>query len=105
MALEQYRSGSLAARQANKFAASVDAQASVAIAKLAAIHQVQCAKVDAAGSVTQRALTGAAFVTHVEQTLAMSQPAASGRLAQIADLGALALSQIVMDTVSDLRQV
>jgi hypothetical protein len=47
----------------------------------------------------------AALLSSLEQQLALSVPAASGRLAAIADVAAFALTEVVADTPSMLRRI
>ena len=106
--LEQYGTGALAGglpRRAGRAVTQVRGVTSVALAQVEAKAEIQAAKVDAVSLVTQRALQGVAFVSQVEQQLAQAVPLAASRLQAIGDIGALGLSQIVMDTANDLRRI
>ncbi|HEX2903372.1 MAG TPA: hypothetical protein VHO01_07925 [Jatrophihabitans sp.] len=83
----------------------ITTSAGLAVVRVNARADVQACKVDAASAVTQRALQGAAFVSQVEQQLALAVPLAASRLQAIGDIGALGLTQLVMDTINDLHRM
>ena len=56
-------------------------------------------------AVTQRGLQGVAFISQVEGQLGQTVPLAVTRLQAIADIGALGVGQIVMDTANKLRRL
>jgi hypothetical protein len=66
--------------------------------------EVQVATVDAMSYVGRRAMQDVALVSQLEQQLALAVPMASGRLAAIADVTALALTDVVADTARKLRR-
>lgn len=66
---------------------------------IAAVEFVQVAKANAIGRTSRVALLQCALVSQSEQSLAMVVPAASGRLATIADVASLGLTEVVADTV------
>jgi hypothetical protein len=84
--------------------ARIDGSASLDIARVEARADIQSAQVEAMAAVTQRGLQGVAFISQVEQQLAQAVPLAASRLQAIADLGALGISQVVMDTANKLRR-
>jgi hypothetical protein len=67
--------------------------------------EIQAATVAAVSYVGRRAMQDVALLSQVEQQLATAVPLASGRLAAIADLTAVALSEVVADTATKLRRV
>lgn len=105
--IEQYHTGGSRAvsRQVARSLTRVEGNASLDIARVEARADIQAAQVDAMTAVTQRGLQGAAFISQVEQQLAQTVPLAASRLQAIGDIGALALSQIVMDTANKLRRI
>ncbi len=62
-------------------------------------------KVDAVTYVGKTAMLDAALLSQLEQTLAQTIPMASGRLATIGDITALAMSGIVADTAHRLHRI
>lgn len=106
--IEQYRGTTASrgiSRQIGRGLARIDAHASMDIARVQAREDIQNAQVEAMASVTQRGLQGVAFVAQVEQQLGQSVPMAVSRLQAIADIGALGISQVVMDTANKLRRI
>lgn len=85
--------------------ASVRGTTTVQIARIDAAAQRHEAVVDGLTSVTARALQHAALVSQAEQSLAQSVPHASGRLAAIADVHALAMQATVMDAARALGRL
>ena len=106
--IEQYRGASVnrgLTRQVGRGLARIDGNASMDIARVQAREDIQNAQVEAMASVTQRGLQGVAFVSQVEQQLAQAVPLAASRLQGIANIGALGISQVVMDTANKLRRI
>lgn len=106
--LEQYRSASVSrgvTRRIGRGLARIDGDTTLAIAQMEARHDIQNAQVEAMASVTQHALQGVAFISQVEQQLAQAVPIAATRLQAIGDVGALGISQVVMDTACKLRRI
>ena len=91
-------------RQAGRALNRMENATTVEIARVNSRGDVHASKVDVVSDVTQRALQGAAFLTQVEAQLGAAVPMAVSRLEGIANIGALGLSQLVMDTVTDLRR-
>lgn len=77
--------------------------AAVCMAQIHVTAQIQALKVDALTQVGMRGQLAAALLTHVEQQVALSEPAASGRVAAISDATTAALVGVVYDTASRLR--
>jgi hypothetical protein len=94
----QPRSG-LASRSVHRAVARVQGQGSVRLARLETEAELQAAKAHAVAYVGRVAMQDVALLSQVEQQLAQAVPHASGRLAAIADLTAVALSEVVGDTV------
>lgn len=84
-------------RQAGYELAKVDAGTALSLAEVESAAEIQCAKVDAVAQVGRRAMQDAALLSQVEVQLAMAVPHASGRLAAIADLTAIAMTEVVVD--------
>jgi len=106
--IERYRGGTVSRavnRQVGRGLDRIDGHASLDVARVQAREDIQNAQVDALSSVTQRGLQGVAFISQVEQQLAQVVPLAASRLQAIADIGALGLSQVVMDTANKLRRI
>ncbi|WP_375477512.1 hypothetical protein [uncultured Jatrophihabitans sp.] len=106
--IQQYRTASITrgvSRQVGRSLTRIEGNASVDIARVEARADVDTAKVNAGVAVTQQALAGAQYLTHLEMTLAEQTPAAMSRLAQIGTAGNFLLSQIVMDTGTKLRRI
>jgi hypothetical protein len=97
--------GRAVSRQVGRALNRVEGGASIDIARVEARADIQAAQVDAMTAVTQRGLQGVAFISQVEQQLAQVVPLAASRLQAIADIGALGLSQVVMDTANKLRRI
>lgn len=91
-------------RHVGRTIARIEAGASVRLSRLETAAELQTATVDAVSYVGRRALQDVALLSQVEQQLAITVPLASGRLAAIADLTAIALSEVVAETASKLRR-
>jgi len=74
------------------------------LARVEQTAYLQAARVEAVALVARTALNHAMLLSQTEQSLAQSCPAASGRLATIADLAAIALAEVVVDTTSRVRR-
>ena len=101
--IEPYGGSSLARRR-SRAVARVDAGNEVRLARLDAEAEVQAAPADAVTYVGRRAMQDVALLSQLEQQLALAVPMASGRLAAIADVAALALTDVVADTARRLRR-
>jgi hypothetical protein len=75
----------------------------VAITHIDAVADVQAAKVDAVAFVGRIALQDVALLSQTEQQLATLVPMSTTRLAAIADITALAIAEVVVDTTRRLR--
>jgi hypothetical protein len=105
--MELYGSGGgrQLSRRAGRALSSIQGGAAISIARIEARADIQAAQVDAMSAVTQRALQGAAFLTQIEAQLGQAVPMAVCRLQAVSDIGTLGLSQIVMDTATNLRRI
>jgi hypothetical protein len=102
--IEIYGFGQAGRRQTERAVARINGRARLDVARVDARADIQAAQVDAVSAVTQRALQGVAFISQVEQQLAQAVPLAASRLQAIGDIGALGLTEVVMDTVTKLRR-
>lgn len=104
--IQPYQDGALSpwspsgriARQTSRELAQIEARSNVGLARIEAAAELQAAKVDAVSYVGRRAMQDVALLSQVESQLATAVPHASGRLAAIADLTAIAVSEVVVDT-------
>lgn len=96
--LPAFGSGSRLARQTGQALARIDARTTVGVAQIEAAAELQAVKVDAIAHVGRRAMQDAALLSQVESQLAQAVPHASGRLATIADLTAIAMTEVVVDS-------
>jgi len=106
--IEQYRAASVSGgftRQVGRCIARIEGSASLDIARVEARADIQAVQVDAMSAVTQRGLQGVAFISQVEQQLAQTVPLAASRLQAVADVGALGVTQVIMDTANKLRRI
>lgn len=106
--IEQYRGAAVSrgvTRQTGRVLARIEGGTSVEIARVESRADIQAAQVDAMTAVTQRGLQGVAFISQVEQQLAQTVPLAVSRLQAVGDIGALAISQVVMETANKLRRI
>jgi hypothetical protein len=85
------------ARLAGNELARIEAASALAVANVVAATEVQGAKIDAVAHLGRRAMEDVAVLSQIETQLATAVPHASGRLAAIADLTAVALSELVID--------
>lgn len=106
--IEQYRAAGITrsyTRQVGRGLARIDGNTSLDVARVQSREDIQNAQVEAMASVTQRGLQGVTFISQVEQQLAQTVPLAASRLQAVADIGALGISQVVMDTANKLRRI
>lgn len=90
-------------RQVTKCVAQIDAGTHVQLARIDSTAELQAAKVDAIASVSRKAMQAVALLTQMESQLAQAVPHASGRLAAIADLTAVAMNEVVVDASRRVR--
>ena len=78
------------------------------VLQLAKIEQsalIQTSKVDAVTYVGRAAMQQVAMVSQLEQQLAQAVPMATTRLQGIADITAVALAEVVVDTAARMRRL
>ncbi|MDQ3576200.1 MAG: hypothetical protein M3443_01050 [Actinomycetota bacterium] len=90
-------------RQLSRALGTLDARSRMEAARIEAAAEVQALRTDAIGYVAKRGLVNAGMITKVEESLATLVPLASGRLAAIGDLAALAIADVVSDTARRMR--
>jgi hypothetical protein len=106
--IEPYRDSSLAgrsSRERRRLLNGIEVASRIDLARLEAAADFQTATADAVAHVGRCAMHDVALLSQVEQQLATAVPIASGRLAAIADLTAVALSEVVAETATRLRRV
>lgn len=86
------------ARQTRAALAGIDAGRSVSLVRVEAAAEIQAAKVSAVAYVGRQAMQDVALLSQIESQLVQAVPHASGRLASIADLTAIAMTEVVVDT-------
>lgn len=82
---------------------NLEAATRLDIARIEAAADIQAVRADAVTYVGKRALHDVGLLTRLEQQLALMVPMASGRLQAIADITALALAEVVSDTLRQVR--
>lgn len=92
-------------RQVDRTVARIEATGSLRLARVDSEAEVMASKTDAVNYVGGRAMQNVALLSQMEQTLAQAIPMASGRLATIGDITAIAMSGIVSDTACRLRRI
>lgn len=92
-------------RDLGRALSQVQASTAVDVARIDAAAQRHEAVADGVTSVTARAMQHVAVVAQAEQQMVLATPAASGRLAALADAHALAMTGIVMDTARALGRL
>lgn len=90
-------------RQLSRELSTVNAQARLATARIEASADVQAVRTDAIAYVARRGLQNVGMLTQIEQQLAALVPMASGRLAAIGDMAAVAIAEVVTDTARRIR--
>jgi hypothetical protein len=91
--------------RASRTVARIEASAGVQLARIEALAEIQAYTADEGHRVGRHAMQDVAMLSQVESQLAQAVPHASGRLAAIADLTAIALSEVVADTTRKLGRV
>lgn len=106
--LEPYSSREIAARayrQVGRAVSRVENDGVVRRTRIDVERDVVTDKIEAIGQITGRALQTAALVSQMEQQLALTVPAASGRLAVIADASAITMTSLISDAACTLRRL
>lgn len=81
---------------------SLDARRRYQLASVEAAADIQAMKVDAVAYVGKRAMHNVAMLSQLEGQLATLVPLATGRLQAIGDMTALAITEVVSDTLRRL---
>jgi len=98
MTVPQIHSQSLLpAARTNRELSRLSAGTTLAVAHIRAQAELEAAKVDGIAGVAGKALQDVALLSQMEQALATAVPHASGRLATVADLAAIAVAGVVAD--------
>lgn len=95
-------SGGLSRREAKQLG-QLQAQSRYGLAQIEATADLQAAKTDGVAYVGRRAMQNVALLSQLEVQLAQTVPAAVSRLQAIADITAMGLSEVVIDSVHKLR--
>jgi len=85
----------LPAARTNRALSRISSETTLGISITQAKAELEAAKADGVASVAARAMSNVALLSQMEQSLAQTVPHASGRLAVIADLTAMALADVV----------
>lgn len=83
--------------------ARIDGQRQVGLAKIDQAADLQAARVAALGYVGKRAMHEVAMVSQLEQQLSSLVPISTARLQGLADMSALAMADVVGDTVRRVK--
>jgi hypothetical protein len=81
----------------------LDAQGRVGMARIALAADLQAERVAAVGYVGKRAMQEVAMLSQLEQQLSALVPMATARLQGLGDLSALAMADVVSDTVRRVK--
>src|SRR5690349_13088423 len=95
--IERYRGGVMPSRAARAIA-RIETTTSIEGAVINARAELEMVKLDNVAAVAGQAMRDVALVSQLEQSLAQSVPHASGRLAAIADMAALSMSDVVANS-------
>lgn len=90
-------------RELSRIMGTLEARTSMETTRIDLAADLQAAKVDALAYVGRRAMQDIARLTQLEQQLVLMVPMASGRLQAIGDLTALAVTEVVTDTLRKVR--
>lgn len=90
-------------RQLNRALGGMEACNALQAARIEQAADLQATRVDAITYVGRRAMQDIARLTELEQQLVLMVPMASGRLQAIGDLTALAVTEVVNDTLRKVR--
>ena len=105
--IERYRAtgtGLAQSRQLGRALTRIEDNTAIQVAQVDALADIQSAQVDAVAGVAERAMVNTAVVSQMEQTLGQTLPLAVPRLQAVGDVTALAMCQVVTDTVTKLRR-
>jgi hypothetical protein len=91
----------LAARTAVELA-HIEADAAVELARIQAAAGATIERIDRMGGIGRAAGQQVALLTQTEHTLAVAVPLASGRLANVADIATVAISELIIRAAHEL---
>lgn len=92
--LERYTGGALPSR-ASRSIRRIETNTSIENAVINSRAEIEMVKLDNVAAIAGQAMRDVALVSQLEQSLAQTVPHASGRLAAIADMSALSMSDVV----------
>lgn len=104
--LSRFEPGGLTRREARKLAqglSRLDAQGRFDIARVNQAAELQAERVAAVGYVGKRAMHEVAMLSQLEQQLSALVPMATARLQGLGDLSALAMAEVVSETVRRVK--
>lgn len=90
-------------RQVTRALGHIHARGVVDAARIEQAAETQALRIDSIAYVARRGLQSAAMLSQLEASLATMVPHASGRLAVLGDLAALAIADVVGDTARRVR--
>ncbi len=93
--LDRYQGGGLVPSRISRAVSRINAGADVEAAVINARAELEMVKLDGIAAITAQAMHKTAMVSQLEQTLGQTVPHASGRLAMLGDLSALAMADVV----------
>ena len=93
------------ARVAGRVLGNIQVGAIIDLARIDAAVQRRETATDGTTAITARAMQHVALIAQSEQSLGLTVPGASGRLAAVADAHALAMTAIVIDTAHALKRL
>lgn len=96
--------GLLPASRAGRSLNRLSDQTTIGVALIQAKAELEAGKVDGIATVSSKAMQDIALLSRMEQSLAQAVPHASGRLAVIADLTAMAMADVVSSAARKIGQ-
>lgn len=93
--LQPYTPNLLPTTRTGRTLSRISDQTTVAVATVQAKAEIEAAKVNGIAAVSAQALQDIALLSQMEQSLAQAVPHASGRLAMVADMAAVAMANVV----------
>ncbi len=106
--IDRYQPGALSrsagqSRWVSKALNRLDGNTELGLARVEATAELEAVKCDAVSFVVSRAMHNVTLISTLEVQLAQACPHASARLALIADMGSLALADLVQQTAHRVR--
>lgn len=93
--IERYRGRGMMPSRSSRVIARIETTTSIESAVINARAEIEMVKLDNVAAIAGQAMRDVALVSQLEQSLAQTVPHASGRLAAIADMSALSMSDVV----------